>query len=56
MPLRHQPPTLRTAAMKAIANNFERLCYNCTSPRKMVELINSEEYLQFEGPFVHMRK
>jgi len=42
--------------MGVIANHFEKLCYNCTSQQKMMELINSEEYLQIEGPFVHMRK
>ncbi|XP_069694166.1 uncharacterized protein [Periplaneta americana] len=54
MPLRHQPPTLRKASMTVIASHFEKLCYDCPSQNKMIAMIDSEEYLQFEGPFVHM--
>lgn len=51
MPLTHQPFSLKRATMVTIARNFDLICYSCSSPDKMTELIESEEYLNFECPF-----
>ncbi|XP_066995283.1 uncharacterized protein [Anabrus simplex] len=54
MPLRHQPPSLKKAAMTVIANYFDRICYGCKSHQETSDLLLSEEYLFVEGPFVDM--
>nr|CAD7257529.1 unnamed protein product [Timema shepardi] len=54
MPQHHQPSSLQKTVMTVIANNFEQLCYSCSSHEEMLKLIDSEEYLQVDGPFVEM--
>ncbi|XP_046984838.1 EIN3-binding F-box protein 1-like isoform X1 [Schistocerca americana] len=53
MPLRNQPPALRRAAMSTIASHFELLCYGVRNSKEMSELIQSDAYLDIDGPFQH---
>lgn len=55
MPLRHSPPTLRKAAIVALGNNWDLFCYGCRSSMEMNTLLENDGFLQFVGPFTHLR-
>lgn len=56
MPLHHTVPTLRKASLISVAKNWDLICYAVHSPREMGELIESDDYLKFTGPFTSFRK
>lgn len=53
MPLRKEPPSLRTAAMAVICEHFEPLCYGVSS-EELASMIDNDEYLSYPGPFQDM--
>lgn len=55
MPLRHQPHSLRKLALKSIADNFDRICYNVSDKEDMMKL-DSEAYMDVQSPLYDMRK
>ncbi|KAG8227677.1 hypothetical protein J437_LFUL006988, partial [Ladona fulva] len=54
MPLRNEPLSLKRSTMVAIARNFCLICYSCKSSDRMAEIVNTEEYLKYESPFMDM--
>ena len=55
MPLRHEPASLRKAAMAVICEHFEWLCYGA-SPQEVAAMIDDDRYLNVKGPFQDMRE
>lgn len=53
MPLRHEPPSLRKAAMTIISEHFEPLCYGA-SAEEVAAMIDDDRYLDVKGPFLDM--
>ncbi|ODM98086.1 F-box/LRR-repeat protein 20 [Orchesella cincta] len=54
MPRRHSPRTLRRYSMLALAQHWDLICYAAHNVKEMNTLIESEDYLKYEGPFSDM--
>ncbi|CAL8084494.1 unnamed protein product [Orchesella dallaii] len=54
MPRRHSPHTLRRYSMLALARHWDLICYAAHNTKEMNSLIESEDYLKYEGPFSNM--